>query len=1004
MASKVNEWVACDLRYVGENKLARLHDEELVALHRLLAKKHAMLVEPLVGTRDARIGAILALKQRLPRPDTLAPTSAPAPEPRGPHEACASEAEAEAEAEAAPPRTMTVEEKLTEAAKAFDAMMADEAQAPLPAAPAGEPAAVDPTPPEALSGEQQQAKEDRDARLSAFVQLAAAARPPSPKKGGGNDAQAKGADPVTVDSHHRLRICSFNACKMRLGSANKAYTEAGDDGTADEYDGTQKGAELAQKWLTLAARMADFDVILLQEVPGTEKVMNQKIETFANMLDIATEEGREWSAINSQKSGKDGKVVGPGAEVHVCFLKSPVRFKQWNTLRKVGATELDYAPLQVLLHDPRFADPADRDFVVTSVHLPPSKRTDARDNQVAALLRNYSAPDTSEYRMQQPFKPSRGVRGPPTHIIAGDFNTYPGNEQYNLPGSGFLSKIPKNAATTSGHQHYDNVLVDEHANDRFLIGGGIMQLKDMHNAAKGEVGLSDHHPVFAEVREVQKTGKPLPAATSERVEGGSPLPLKPVPEEVAVKAAPPQSRNCDDAGSAGSMTSDSDLLTDDGGLPRLVHDEPEEEESATEVEERPAKPAKPEKPKGEEEEAAPEAAPAVPEVPEEPPPPLAEGPMAIWDGLSEEAKPSNPNYNLDQPKPEFTDDSEEDPEALTDDGLALDLPRVVHYEPAEEAAVREVVSAAMERVAELVVATAVAAAPAPAPALTAAEAPSAAAASTEAPPVTPSSPPEPAPEPAPASPEAAPEAAPEEANVDTALRDASSTSEPREGEGVGAALQPTGDDPEAPKASRERHGNCGTAGPCSDQEPRAGTDAQPQDLPWWTSGPEAAPEPPIVIEPESPIAADSDAVVGTAALESPANEAEEETKPEPEPEPTVDATQKTATEAVARIVKGGLDPSATLHGAPPEAAPATEVLPSPPPPPPPPASDTPPTTEALEGEEAARCTAWGTALAPPLPPPGSQLEWPPAAELATRASGAESELGEPAEASLRALD
>ena len=66
-------------------------------------------------------------------------------------------------------------------------------------------------------------------------------------------------------------------------------------------------------------------------------------------------------------------------------------------------------------------------------------------------------------------------------------------------------KIPKNAATTSGHQNYDNVLVDTHANDRLLIGGGILQLKDPHNAAKGEVGLSDHYPVFVEVCEVQKT-------------------------------------------------------------------------------------------------------------------------------------------------------------------------------------------------------------------------------------------------------------------------------------------------------------------------------------------------------------------------------------------------------------------------------------------------------------------------------------------------------------------
>ncbi|MBD40734.1 MAG: hypothetical protein CMB11_10315, partial [Euryarchaeota archaeon] len=478
--------------------------------------------ELLAGGRQKNIGKILLLKKEI---SISAPAPAPARQayeeeasveeraalralseaakaaPHEEHDAQGSEEE--------PPRLMSMEEKLSEAAKAFDAMFAKEAAAEAEApATTAEPVVVGATPPEVLSDEAQKAQEDRDARISAFVQLAAAASPPAAKSD--DAASVVVGESVTVDTHHRLRVCSFNACKMRLGSANKAYLEAGDDGTNDEYEGTHKGAELAQKWLTLASRMADFDVIVLQEVPGTEKVMNQKIETFASMLDIATEEGREWSAINSQKSGKDGKVVGPGAEVHVCFVKSPVQFNGWNTLRKVGATELDYAPLQVLLHDPRFVDPTDRDFVVTSVHLPPSKRVEARDSQIAALLRNYSAPDTSEYRMQRPFKRSKDTKIVTTHVIAGDFNTYPGHEQYNMLGSGFVSKIPKDAATSSGLQNYDNVLVDAQANDRFLIGGGIMQLKDPHNAAKGEVGLSDHYPVFVEVCEVQKTGKPAP--------------------------------------------------------------------------------------------------------------------------------------------------------------------------------------------------------------------------------------------------------------------------------------------------------------------------------------------------------------------------------------------------------------------------------------------------------------------------------------------------------------
>lgn len=609
MASKVINWVECDLRYVGETKLARLDDAELVKLHHLLVKKHGLSHVALSGNREANIAAVMTLKAQ------IAKKSVPPKDPESPAHlntpivpVSTASAPPHKEDDAQGPRP--AEDELTEAAKAFDVMFSEAEKE----APTNEPTTAEETsPPEALSEEAKQAKEDREARISAFVQLAAAASPPTPT--GDDDAKtAMEAEAVTVDEHHRLRICSFNACKMRLGSANKAYVEAGDDGTSEEYEGTHKGADLAKKWLTLASRMADFDVILLQEVPGTEKVMDQKIETFASMLEIATEEGRYWSAINSQKSGKDGKVVGPGAEVHVCFIKSPVQFKAWNTLRKVGATELDYAPLQVLLHDERFADPADRDFVVTSVHLPPSKRVDARDSQIAALLRNYSAPDTSEYRMQLPFKPSKEAKVSPTHLLAGDFNTFPGNEPYNMLSCGFLSKIPKNAATTSGHQNYDNILVDTHANERLLIGGGIMQLKDPHNAAKGEVGLSDHYPVFVEVCEVQKTGKarslPEPCTevlvceecTLDNTEEPAPPPplgLQPVAEEEPEPApvvrreayeeepAPAQApapaparkdgdRDYDNAGSVGSATSDSDFLTDDdgpAGLPRLVDDE-----------------------------------------------------------------------------------------------------------------------------------------------------------------------------------------------------------------------------------------------------------------------------------------------------------------------------------------------------------------------------------------------------------------------------------------------
>ena len=576
--SKVDQWIACDLRYVAEGKLARLTDDELAKLYFGLGKKHNLSLTSVSADRSVMIEKLMHMKKEI--------------------QVVYGEAAAKAQAEVVAEATKAVEEifatkseppKRAEGEAEGEGEGEGEGDAPLD-----------------LTEEELAAKRDREERAAAFIQLAAAvAAEPEPAPaaeaatGQVEGIEMRPSSPVTVDTHHRLRVCSFNACKMRLGNANKAYVEASECANKDEYEGTHKGAELAQKWLTLAARMADFDVILLQEVPGTEKIMNEKVETFAAMLHIATEEGQFWTAVSSQKSGKDGKVVGPGAEVHVCFVKSPLEFKSWNTLRKVGATELDYAPLQVVLFDPRFADSADQTFVVTSVHLPPSKRVDARDSQIAALLRNYSAPDTSEYRMQQPFKPSKETKVAPMHIIAGDFNTYPGHEQYNMLGSGFVSKIPKDAATSSGLQNYDNVLVDTHANERLLVGGGILQLKTPHNAAKGEVGLSDHYPVFVEVCEVQKTGKPRATPLLAEPSIAELPPLETVDEEVEqveqveqvkqvkqVEQTPPRTRDHDNAGSVGSATSDSDFLTDDDGLPRVVNDEEEVrkfyEEQATE--------------------------------------------------------------------------------------------------------------------------------------------------------------------------------------------------------------------------------------------------------------------------------------------------------------------------------------------------------------------------------------------------------------------------------------
>ena len=530
--SRVESYAASNLRYVGEAKLARLSDADLLELHKLL--KYKLSEAPtaaLPADKPGMIKAILDLKVRIgiiskAEADAVV-SEAPAPARQAHEEQASVEEQAALQVlreQANPPpheehdaqgATEENDDVLSYAAAEFEKMFKPE----------------EGTDPAVLAAE----AEANKARANAFVQLAAAATPPEPEP----EPVVADAPEDVIESKHRLRVCSFNALKLRLGNANRSYHQASATPGEEDYEGTQKGAELTQKWLTLSAVMADFDVILLQEVPGSEKLLEERMSTFAAMLQLATPASVEWTALPSEKSGKDGKVVGPGAECHVCFVKAPVQLRSFGTLRKAGATLLDYAPLQVVLHDPRFEDPADRDYVVTSVHMPPAPRVDARDSQIAALLRSYSAPDTSEYRMQMPWGPSKEAKLAPVHLIAGDFNTFPGSEEYKMAASGFVNKIPKKAATTVGNKHYDNVLVNTHADERFLIGGGILQLKGATEESKAV--MSDHWPVFVEIVEVKKVGRdPKPEPEPEPEPAPAPAPA-PAPSDATEEVPLPES-------------------------------------------------------------------------------------------------------------------------------------------------------------------------------------------------------------------------------------------------------------------------------------------------------------------------------------------------------------------------------------------------------------------------------------------------------------------------------
>lgn len=334
-----------------------------------------------------------------------------------------------------------------------------------------------------------------------------AAPPPSP---------ATPATPVQpFVEMHSLSVCSWNSLELRLG-----------DLTSKEEDASE-GADLKRRyWLEFVRKLSEYDVIVMQEIPASEFTTEKRTRKICEWLHQYSDPEVTWSMYFSDPSGKDGKTTGARVHVHACWVRSPVEVTAQTTLTEVGGQQLDYAPLQLALHDPRFADPADGQFVLTSVHLPPESRRSDRDVQLKKLLSHYGAADTTRYRLGKPFGPNGIAADPPMHIICGDFNTYPGalakprrgvkeqeegtgaepqpgagEELYGLTRHGFVAKIPEQAATSEGRNHYDNFLVDSTSDKRFLLTESILPLN------RTEAKLSDHDPVILTIEEVRTTKK-----------------------------------------------------------------------------------------------------------------------------------------------------------------------------------------------------------------------------------------------------------------------------------------------------------------------------------------------------------------------------------------------------------------------------------------------------------------------------------------------------------------
>ena len=321
--------------------------------------------------------------------------------------------------------------------------------------------------------------------------------------------------PVVVAEPERLKICSFNALKLRLSDPGKF--EDGSSRPTDKNGLLTDGLLLLQHWQALASIMAGFDVIVMQEIPGNEKLREERIMVFLTMLSKGTAEGRTWSHVHSIPSAK----AGGNKECHIAFVKSPLVIEKVYTWQSAGVAPsilLDYAPLQILVSNPKW--PGFK-LCLTSVHLPPAKppeRARQRDTQLNAILKGYWDHVRAEWNLARTSKGAKDAKKTDevVHVIAGDYNVFPGIvdadaegteiERFNLTKHDFVCTIPESAATSSGGKSYDNLLIDSTSYKKYLPHGAVLKLVKQQNSAQSKIGLSDHNPVtltlefFEEVR------------------------------------------------------------------------------------------------------------------------------------------------------------------------------------------------------------------------------------------------------------------------------------------------------------------------------------------------------------------------------------------------------------------------------------------------------------------------------------------------------------------------
>ena len=331
----------------------------------------------------------------------------------------------------------------------------------------------------------------------------------------------------------QLSIVAFNIRKL----------QANIEGTAPMFQALMK-------------EMSEHDVIMLTEVPASDKAYRERVLWFLSVLNTLSGAAEKpvWTLAVSEPSNavslteervKSDKPVSPRSggnkEIHVCFAKAPVVIKRnwtWKTITSSGSG-LDWAPLTVALDVSHVKSMPEKTMLLTMLHMPPASRERQRDVQLKAVIAGYAERARLEYGYPMTIKGAKDARKErAVHVLAGDFNVHPGvtedgtedgKETYGLKAGGWAPALfGPLTATSSGGKAYDNILVDAESwtiLEKDAHEGKCELQRNVHNLAfptkRGVKGISDHVPVSLTIRDrvlVEEAGTPAAGAYTRRGE------------------------------------------------------------------------------------------------------------------------------------------------------------------------------------------------------------------------------------------------------------------------------------------------------------------------------------------------------------------------------------------------------------------------------------------------------------------------------------------------------